>query len=75
LPRAKTVGEYLKELRENKKGRPSQVREALDVYIDLWENAIKNGKVEREDEIADAVAKVDASGGLYHAAGHGEVSA
>lgn len=71
----KTVEQYLSELRQNKKEKPKEVRDALEIYIELWESAIKNGKVGREDEIGDAVAKVDASGGLYQAAESGDVSA
>ncbi len=65
----KTVEEYLKELRQNRKEKPPEVKEALEVYIELWENAIKNGTVMPYEGIEDALAKVDAKGGLYKAAG------
>lgn len=65
----KTVEEYLKELRQNRKEKPPEVKEALEVYIELWENAIKNGTVMPDEGIEDALAKVDAKGGLYKAAG------
>lgn len=65
----KTVEEYLKELRQNRKEKPPEVKEALEVYIELWENAIKNGTVMPDESIEDALAKVDAKGGLYKAAG------
>jgi hypothetical protein len=64
----KTVGEYLRELRENKKEKPAQVREALEIYIDLWESAIKNQTISVEEEIDEALAKLEAKGGLYQAA-------
>jgi hypothetical protein len=63
--RAKTVGEYLRELESNRKGKPSQVAEALSIYIDLWETAIKTGTVTREQEIGDALRKIEEAGGLY----------
>ncbi len=66
--RAKTVEQYLKELRQNKKDKPTEVREALEIYIDLWKNAIKNKTIDPEEEIETALAKLDAKGGLYKAA-------
>jgi hypothetical protein len=65
---AKTVGEYLMELRETRKEKPAQVKEALEIYIDLWEDAIKNKTIARDEEIDDALAKLEAKGGLYQAA-------
>lgn len=65
---SKTVGDYLKDLRESKSSKPPQVREALEVYIDLWESAIKKRVVSKDDDIDAAIAKVDAGGGLYQAA-------
>jgi hypothetical protein len=67
-PHTKTVGEYLKELRETKKEKPAQVKDALEIYIDLWESAIEKKTIVREDPIDDALAKLDAKGGLYLAA-------
>lgn len=70
MPRSiKTVGEYLRELRQNKKEKPAEVKEALEVYIDLWESAIKNKTVSPDENIEDALAKLDAKGGLVKAAG------
>ncbi len=60
---------YLDQLRETKKGKPPQIRDALDIYIELWENAIKNGTVLESDEIDVALSKIDKAGGLYEAAG------
>jgi hypothetical protein len=67
--RTKTVERYLKELRENRKEKPAQVKEALDIYIDLWENAIKNKTVDPDEGIESALTKLEAKGGLYKAAG------
>jgi hypothetical protein len=63
-----TVGEYLRELQETRKEKPAQVKEALEIYIDLWENAIKNKTITRDEEIDDALVKLEAKGGLYQAA-------
>lgn len=60
---------YLDQLKETKKGKPAQIKDALDIYIELWENAIKNGAVSEEDEIDVALSKIDKVGGLYEAAG------
>jgi hypothetical protein len=59
---------YLDQLKETKKGKPSQIKEALDIYIDLWEKAIKNGTILEGDEIDVALSKIDKAGGLYAAA-------
>ena len=66
--RIKTVGEYLKELKENRKEKPPEVRQALEVYIDLWESVLRNQTVEKDEEIDQALAKLEAKGGLYQAA-------
>lgn len=67
--RAKTVEQYLKELRQNKKEKPAEVRDALEIYIELWENAIRNKTIGPDEEIESALAKLEAKGGLYKAAG------
>lgn len=64
------VREYLRQLRETKKGKPSQIRDSLDIYLELWEDAIKNGAVSEEDEVGMALSKLDKAGGLRQAAGH-----
>jgi hypothetical protein len=64
----KTVSEYLGELRETSKDKPPQVKEALEVYIDLWETAIKNETIKGDEGIEEALTKLDAKGGLYRAA-------
>lgn len=68
MKRSKTVGEYIKELKENKKEKPAQIKEALEVYIELWQGAIENGIVSIQDSIDDALSKVESKGGLYQAA-------
>jgi len=66
--RIKTVGEYLKELGENKREKPPEVRQALEVYIELCESALRNGTIEKGEEIDKALAKLEEKGGLYQAA-------
>ena len=63
------VREYLKQLKETKKGKPPQIREALDIYIDLWEKVVEREIVSHDDEIEAALSKIDKAGGLYQAAG------
>ena len=63
------VREYLEQLKETKKGKPPQIKDALDIYIELWESVVKNGIVSDEDEVALALSKIEKAGGLYEAAG------
>ena len=63
------VREYLEQLKETRKGKPPQIRDALDIYTEMWDNVIKNGTVSEEDEVAVALSKIDKAGGLYEAAG------
>ena len=63
------VREYLDQLKETRKGKPAQIREALDIYVEMWEKVIKKGTVAEEDEVALALSKIDKAGGLYEAAG------
>jgi len=62
------VREYLDQLKETKKGKPQQIREALDIYIELWEKTIRKGTVSESDVIDVALSKIDKAGGLYQAA-------
>jgi hypothetical protein len=62
------VREYLDELKETRKRKPPQIRDALDVYVEMWDKVIKNGTVSEEDEVAFALSKIDRAGGLYQAA-------
>ena len=63
------VREYLDQLKETRKGKPPQIRDALDIYVEMWDRVIKNGTVSEEDEVALALSKIDKAGGLYEAAG------
>ncbi len=63
------VREYLDQLKETRKGKPPQIREALDIYVEMWDKVIKNGTVSEDDEVALALSKIDKAGGLYEAAG------
>lgn len=64
----KDVQRYLEELEKNKEGRPDQVRDGIEIYIDLWKKAIAKGIVSQSDGIDEALAKLEAIGGLYKAA-------
>jgi hypothetical protein len=63
------VKEYLEQLKETRKGKPAQIKDALDIYLELWEKVIENGTVSAGDEVGLALSKIDAAGGLYEAAG------
>ncbi len=63
-----TVKEYVAQLKETKKGKPPQIKDALETYIGLWDSAVKNGTVAEDDEIDAALSKIDKAGGLYEAA-------
>jgi hypothetical protein len=67
--KARNVQGYLKELEKTKEGRPDQVREGLEIYIDLWRKAIERGVVGESDLVDDALDKLEKRGGLYKAAG------
>ncbi len=64
----KTVHDYLRELRESRKGKPSQVQDALDIYVELWKKVIEKEVVTEGDDIDAALSKIDKVGGLYKAA-------
>ena len=66
--KAKSVEEYLKELGDSKRDKPAQIRDALQIYIDLWKKTIEKGIVQRSDDIETALTKIDNQGGLYLAA-------
>jgi hypothetical protein len=63
------VREYLDQLKETRKGKPPQIRDALDIYVEMWDKVIKNGTVSEDDEVALALSKIDKAGGLYEAGG------
>ncbi|QQG49397.1 MAG: hypothetical protein HY247_03590 [archaeon] len=64
----KTVKEYLVELERNKEGRPEQVRDGLEIYIELWRKTILRGVIADSDRVEDALEKIEKAGGLYTAA-------
>lgn len=63
------VKEYLKQLRETRKGKPQQIRDALDIYTEMWDRVVENGTVSEDDEVSLALSKIEKAGGLYEAAG------
>jgi len=65
----KDVRTYLEELEKTKEGRSEQVKSGLEIYIDLWKEAIKRGVISDLDEVDEALTKLDRAGGLYAAAG------
>ena len=67
--RMKDVRTYIDELERTKQDRPEQVKEGLEIYIDLWEKAIERGVVMETDGVDAALAKIEKEGGLYAAAG------
>jgi len=66
--KARNVKEFLEELEKNKSKKPDQVREGLEMYVELWKKAIGNGVVPEADDLEVALAKVEGIGGLYKAA-------
>jgi hypothetical protein len=66
--KSRLVSGYLKELRQTRKEKPDQIKEALEIYIQLWESVIRKGIIVPDDDIGEALKKIDASGGLYQAA-------
>jgi hypothetical protein len=69
-PKAKprTVRGYIEELERTKEGRPEQVKEGLELYLDLWKKALANGVVLAEDDVESALEKMEKKGGLYASA-------
>ena len=65
----RTVQDYIGELERTKEGRPEQVKEGLEIYVELWKRAISNGVVSAEDDVEEALGKIEEEGGLYAAAG------
>ena len=62
------VREYLDQLKETRKGKPPQIRDALDIYVEMWDKVIEDGLISEDDEVALALSKIDKAGGLYEAA-------
>jgi hypothetical protein len=67
--KVKNVEEYLKELGGLKRKKSAQIREALEIYIELWKKTVERGVVKSTDDIETALTKIDKEGGLYLAAG------
>ena len=67
--KAKDLRSYLEELQKTKEARSEQVREGLEIYIDLWRKAIERGAGAETDGVDSALAKIERLGGLYKAAG------
>ena len=65
--RPRTVRGYIEELDRTKEGRPEQVKEGLELYLDLWKKAVANGVVLAEDDVEVALQKLEKKGGLYAA--------
>ncbi len=68
VAKARSLQEYLRELEKTKKGKPAQIEDALEIYLDLWRRAIKKGVVDPGDEVGAALTKVEENGGLYKVA-------
>ena len=66
--KVKSVEDYLKELGDAKREKPPQIKEALQIYIDLWKKTVEKGIVQLTDDIETALTKIDKQGGLYLAA-------
>jgi hypothetical protein len=66
--RGKSVGDYLHELDSSKEGREEQVKQGLEIYIELWKKAIETGVISAADDVETALDKLDRKGGLYKAA-------
>jgi hypothetical protein len=64
----RTVKAYIEELERTKEGRPEQVKEGLEVYLDLWKRTMANGVVSADDDVEAALEKIDRRGGLYASA-------
>ena len=64
----RTVEEYIRELRETRKGKPPHVQDALDIYVELWKSVVEKGTITSTDSLEDALSKIDKAGGLYKAA-------
>jgi hypothetical protein len=66
--RVRKVSEYIAELEKTLAGRTEQVREGLEIYIELWKKAVDNGVISMDDGVEFALSKIEAKGGLYRAA-------
>jgi hypothetical protein len=67
--KVRSVSDYLRELEDTKSSRDDQVKEGLEIYVELWRKAVERGVVAESDGVDEALAKIEAAGGLYKAAG------
>jgi hypothetical protein len=67
-PKTRNVRDYLSELEKTKGGRNPQVKQGLEIYIDLWKRVIEKGIVGESDTVDDALVRIEKVGGLYKAA-------
>ena len=67
--KVRDVRSYLDELEKTKGDRNEQVKEGLEMYIDLWRKVIERGVIVESDEVDTALVKIEQAGGLYKAAG------
>lgn len=67
-PGFRQVRDYLEELEKSKGERDPQVKEGLEIYVELWKKAIERGVVKETDGVDDALVKLERAGGLYKAA-------
>lgn len=63
----KVVRDYISELERTKDGRDPQVKQGLEIYIELWKRAIEKGVVGEGDAVDVALSKIESAGGLYKA--------
>jgi len=68
VPMNMNVADYLAELERNKDDKPDQVKDGIEIYLNLWRSAVEKGVVLPSDEISAALAKIEKKGGLYRAA-------
>jgi hypothetical protein len=60
-----SVETYLQKLERSKEGKPEQIRDAIDIYLGLWRNAIEKGVISAKDDVESALEKIESAGGLY----------
>ena len=70
--KVKDVRAYIDELERTKGDRTEQVKEGLEIYIDLWKRAMERGVVDGTDGVDIALSKLEREGGLYAAAGESD---
>jgi flagellar motor component MotA len=66
--KVRNVREYIAELEKTMTDRSEQVKEGLEIFIELWRKAVENGVISLDDSVEIALGKIEAKGGLYKAA-------